>query len=82
MSNLGVLVIKQVAKDGGISVGCLAETWLEDDPIELRRLRTEGYQVLERARPPKPEANLEPMRFPKYGHRLSSTDASRRALYL
>ena len=56
-------VVKQIAKDAGIIVICSTETWLQYDPIKLRRLRTEGYHVLERARPPKPGANLESMRF-------------------
>ena len=60
-------VVKHVAKDKGTSVVCLTETWLEDDPIVLRRLRSEGYQVLEQARPPKPKAMLESMRFTNYG---------------
>jgi len=30
---------------------CLCETWHDEDSVSIRRLRAEGLQVLERARP-------------------------------
>ena len=43
----------------GVGILCLTETHLESDPVDLRRLQTEGVQVLERARPPKPGTNVD-----------------------
>ena len=44
--------VKQLAKDEEIRILCLTETHLESYPVDLRRLRTAGFQVLERALPP------------------------------
>src|SRR6218665_1734137 len=43
--------LKQLASDLDIPVLCLTETCPDDDSVDLRRLRAQGYQVLERARP-------------------------------
>ena len=37
--------------DRSIDVLCLCETWHDEDSVSIRRLRAEGLQVLERARP-------------------------------
>ena len=45
-------VINQLIQDTGTDVMCLTETWHEDsDAACIRRLRTRGWQVIERARP-------------------------------
>ena len=38
-------------RDQSIDVLCLCETWHDEDSVSIRRLRAEGLQVLERARP-------------------------------
>ena len=38
-------------RDQSIDVLCLCETWHKEDSVSIRRLRAEGLQVLERARP-------------------------------
>ena len=59
--------LKQLSKDENISIICLTETWLENDPVDLRRLRTEGYQVIERARPLKPGAKVNSISYVNHG---------------
>ena len=59
--------IKQLAKDEQIGILCLTETHLESDPIDLRRLRTEGFQVFERARPLKASANADTIHYRNFG---------------
>jgi len=45
--------VQDILTDYDVDILCLTETWHEDiDDVPLRRLRTAGYQVLERARPP------------------------------
>jgi len=44
--------VKDLLTDNGVGILCLTETWHEDsDDVSLNRLRTSGFQVLERARP-------------------------------
>jgi len=38
-------------RDRSIDVLCLCETWHDEDSVSIRRLRAQGLQVLERARP-------------------------------
>jgi len=38
-------------RDQSIDVLCLCETWHNEDSVSIRRLRAEGLQVFERARP-------------------------------
>ena len=59
--------IKQLAKDEDIGILCLTETHLGSDPVDLRRLRSEGFQVLKRARPPKPGMNVVTMHYRNFG---------------
>jgi len=59
--------IKQLAKDEKIGLLCLTETHLESDPIDLRRLRTEGFQVLERARPLKASTSADTIHYRNFG---------------
>jgi hypothetical protein len=59
--------IKQLAKDEQIGILCLTETHLESDPIDLRRLRTEGFQVLERARPLKASTSADTIHYRNFG---------------
>ena len=59
--------LKQLTSDLDIPVLCLTETWLDDDSVDLRRLRTQGYQVLERARPRQPQNNTRMARNTNHG---------------
>ena len=59
--------IKQLAKDEQIGLLCFTETHLESDPVDLRRLRTDGFQVLERARPPKAGVNTDTTSYRNFG---------------
>jgi len=43
--------IVAMKRDQLIDVLCLCETWHDEDSVSIRRLRAEGLQVLERARP-------------------------------
>src|SRR6218665_2303632 len=59
--------LKELASDLDILVLCLTETWLDDDSVDLRRLRTQGYQVLERARTRLPQTNTRMARSTNHG---------------
>ena len=48
----------EVRRDRSIDVMCLVETWHDSDSICIRRLRSDGFQVVERARPRPPEESL------------------------
>ena len=41
----------QVRGDRGIDVLCLVETWHDTDSVCFRRLRSDGYRVVDRPRP-------------------------------
>ena len=43
--------ILAMKRDQSLDVLCLCETWHDDDSVSIRRLRAEGLQVLECARP-------------------------------
>ena len=47
----GKIDIIAMKRDQSIDVLCLCETWHDEDSVSIRRLRAEGLQVLERARP-------------------------------
>jgi len=46
-----VSLIIAMKRDQSIAVLCLCESWHDEDSVSIRRLRAEGLQVLERARP-------------------------------
>ena len=51
-----VEAIKELKTDNNIDVFCLTETWHENsDNITIGRLGADGLQVLDRARPLKPD---------------------------
>jgi len=53
-------VVSQCWRDHGLDVLGLTETWHEDaDDVSLRRLRSTGLQMLERARPVRPGAKTD-----------------------
>ena len=47
-----------VRRDHALDVMLLSETWHDSDSVSIRRLRAEGLQVLERARPRARPASL------------------------
>ena len=60
--------IKQLRVDTRTDILCLSETWHEDfDSVPIKRLRSEGLQVLERARPILLDAELENISFVNHG---------------
>ena len=50
--------IMDVRRDHALDVMLLSETWHDGDSVSIRRLRAEGLQVLERARPRARPASL------------------------
>jgi len=47
---------------------CLTETWHEDtDDVPIRRLRADGFQVLERARPIAATAATDSIKYTNHG---------------
>ena len=61
-------VISQCWQDAGLDVLGLTETWHEDaDDVSLRRLRSAGLQMLERARPVRPGARTNDVFYQNHG---------------
>src|SRR6218665_374177 len=61
-------VVSQCCHDHGLDVLGLTETWHEDaDDVSLRRLRSTGLQMLERARPVRPCARTDDIFYQNYG---------------
>src|SRR6218665_2313797 len=61
-------VVSQCWRDHGQDVLGLTETWHEDaDDVALRRLRSTGLQMLERARPVRPGAKTDDIFYQNYG---------------
>ena len=50
--------IMDVRRERALDVMLLSETWHDGDSVSIRRLRAEGLQVLERARPRTRSASL------------------------
>ena len=66
--NNKVDIVKQFRVDVGTDVLCPTETWHEDaDAVPIRRLRCEGLQVVERARPLPTNAKLDNIGFTNHG---------------
>ena len=47
----------EVRRDQHIDVMCLAETWHDSDSVCFRRLRSDGYRVIDRPRPRSPSVS-------------------------
>src|SRR6218665_3548596 len=61
-------VVSQCWRDHGLDFLGLAETWHEDaDDVALRRLRSTGLQMLERARPVGPGAKTDDVFYQNHG---------------
>src|SRR6218665_355139 len=61
-------VVSQCWRDHGLDVLGLTETWHEDaDDVALRRLRSTGLQMLERARPVRPGAKTDDIFYQNHG---------------
>src|SRR6218665_2978890 len=61
-------VINQCWRDAGLDVLGLTETWHEyADDVSLRRLRSAGLQMLERARPVRPGARTNDVFYQNHG---------------
>jgi len=61
-------VVSQCWRDHGLDVLGLTETWHEDaDDVALRRLRSTGLQMLERARPVRPGAKTNDIFYQNHG---------------
>src|SRR6218665_1449252 len=61
-------VVSQCWRDHGLDVLGLTETWQEDaDDVALRRLRSTGLQMLERARPVRPGARTDDVFYQNHG---------------
>src|SRR6218665_2979663 len=61
-------VVSQCWRDHGLDVLGLTETWHEDaDDVALRRLRSTGLQMLERARPVRPGARTDDVFYQNHG---------------
>src|SRR6218665_1740460 len=61
-------VVSQCWRDHGLDVLGLTETWHEDaDDVSLRRLRSTGLQMLERARTVRPGARTDDIYYQNYG---------------
>jgi len=61
-------IIRQCWLDSGLDVLGLTETWHEDaDDVSLRRLRSAGLQLLERARPVRPGSKIDDVYYQNYG---------------
>ena len=61
-------VIRQCWLDAGLDVLGLTETWHEDaEDVSLRRLRSAGLQLLERARPVRPGARTNDVSYQNHG---------------
>ena len=60
--------IKQLQLATGADILCLTETWHEDfDAVSIKRLRSEGLQVLERARPMPADDSADDIDFTNHG---------------
>ena len=63
-----VTAINEMLVDRGIDILCLTETWHEGpDDVPIKRLRTAGYQVLERARPLSSSLATDTIDFTNHG---------------
>src|SRR6218665_1602152 len=61
-------VVSQCWRDHGLDVLGLTETWHEDaDDVSLRRLRSTGLQMLERAHPVRPGAETDDIFYQNHG---------------
>src|SRR6218665_1247242 len=61
-------VVSQFWRDHGLDVLGLTETWHENaDDVSLRRLRSTGLQMLERARPVWPDTKTDDIFYQNYG---------------
>src|SRR6218665_1063139 len=61
-------VIRQCWLDAGLDVLGFTETWHEDaEDVSLRRLRSAGLQLLERARPVRPGARTNDVSYQNHG---------------
>ena len=61
-------VVGQCWRDAGLDILGLTETWHEDaDDVALRRLRSTGLQMLERARPVRPGARTDDIFYQNHG---------------
>ena len=54
----GIDDLLEVRRDRSIDVMCLVETWHDSDSVCIRRLRSDGFQVVERARPRPPDESM------------------------
>jgi exonuclease III len=54
-------------KDFNLDVLCLCETWHEPQSVSIKRLRAEGFQLLERPRPPAFDARVDSLDYVNHG---------------
>jgi hypothetical protein len=50
----------ELRRDRAVDVFCLVETWHDPDSVAFRRLRADGFSVVDRPRPRSASANLSP----------------------
>lgn len=61
-------VVRDLLDDRKIDIMCLTETWHDDAESQcIRRLRTSGRQVIERARPVPPGKSTDSLNYVNHG---------------